>query len=83
MAKYVVLGITGEDKYWLVDFDMGSVTQMPPSLDAPFGHTASARSKGATLIANVDLAVVVNDRDDAFQGSYDSVAFTDRYDSNP
>lgn len=83
MAKYVVLGITGEDKYWLVDFDMGSVTQMPASLNTPFGHTPTARSKGATLIANVDLAVVVNDRDDAFQGSYDSVAFTDRMDANP
>jgi hypothetical protein len=83
MAKYVVLGITGENGYWLVDFDMNSVTPIPAGVPAPFGHTPSARSKGATLIANVDLAVVVNDRDDAFAGSYDSVAFTDRYDSKP
>lgn len=81
MAKYVVLGITGESGYWLVDFDMNSVTPMPAGVTAPFGHTASARSKGATLIANVDMAVVVNDRDDAFNGNYDSVAFTDRFDS--
>lgn len=81
MAKYVVLGITGEDKYWLVDFDMTSVTELPASMTAPFGLTASARSKGATLIANVDMAVVVNDLDDALAGKYDSVAFTDRFDT--
>lgn len=81
MAKYVVLGVTGESGYWLVDFDMQSVTPLPDTLTAPFGHTPSARSKGATLIANIDIAVVVNDRDDAFNGKYDSVAFTDRFDS--
>jgi hypothetical protein len=83
MAKYVVLGITGESGYWLVDFDMNSVTALPATLTEPFGLTPAARSKGATLTANIDMAVVVNDRDDAFSGKYDSVAFTDRFDSNP
>ncbi|UVC12316.1 hypothetical protein IHQ71_29255 (plasmid) [Rhizobium sp. TH2] len=83
MAKYVVLGVTGESGYWLVDFDMQSVTPLPDTLTAPFGHTASARSKGATLIANVDMAVTVYDHDDAFNGKYDSVAFTNRFDSKP
>lgn len=81
MAKYVVLGITGESGYWIVDFDMQTVT--PAAVAEPFGLSASARSKGATLTANIDMAVVVNDRDDAFSGKYDSVAFTDRFDSNP
>jgi hypothetical protein len=81
MAKYVVLGVTGESGYWLVDFDMNTVTPLPDTLDEPFGHTAVARLKGATLVANVDLAVVVNDHDDAYAGRYDSVAFTNRFDS--
>lgn len=83
MAKYVVLGITGESGYWLVDFDMNSVTPLPDLPADPFGLTPTARSKGATLTANIDMAVVVNDRDDAFNANYDSVAFTDRFDSNP
>ncbi|VVT28222.1 hypothetical protein [Hoeflea sp. EC-HK425] len=81
MAKYAVLGVTGEDGYWMVDFDAGTVSALPP-LDAdPFGYSAAARQVGATMTAGIDLAVVVSDRDAAFSGQLDAKAFSGQLDA--
>jgi hypothetical protein len=81
MAKFTVLGLSGETGFWLVDFDNGTVTAMPDTVTEPFGYSTDARSKNAVLTAGVDLAVTVSDRNDAFAGRYDSVVFSARYDS--
>ncbi|MBO3761430.1 hypothetical protein [Ciceribacter sp. L1K22] len=81
MAKFVVLGVSGEEGYWFVDFEAGTVTAMPSTVEAPFGYSTEARSHGAVLTAGVDLAVTVTDQDDAFAGRYDSVPFSGRYDT--
>ena len=83
MAKYAVLGVTGENGYWMVDFDAGTVSALPP-LDAdPFGYSTAAREVGATLTAGVDLAVIVSDKDAAFSGQLDANAFSGQLDAGP
>lgn len=81
MAKYAVLGVSGENGYWIVDFDAGTVSALPP-LDAdPFGYSGTARQVGATLTAGIDLAVVISDRDAAFSGQLDAKAFSSQLDT--
>lgn len=80
MANFTVLGITGEQGFWLVDFDKGTVTALPSTVTEPFGYTQAARAKGATLTAAVDLAVTVTNADDVYSGRYDTVPFSGRYD---
>jgi len=79
MAKFVILGVTGEEGYWLVDFDAGTVSAVPAGEASPFGYTPEARAHGAVMTAGVDLAVTVTDKDDAFAGRLDSV-FSGRLD---
>ena len=79
MAKYAVLGVTGEEGYWFVDFEAGTVSTLPPSGSDPFGYSADARANGATLVAGVDLAVVVRTEQDAFSGRLDGI-FSGRLD---
>jgi hypothetical protein len=71
MASVVVLGVQGEDGYWLVDFDAGTVVPLPAFEGDPFGYSAQARASGAVLTAGIDLAVKVVSRDDAFSGRFD------------
>jgi len=80
MANLVVLGVNGEEGYWLVDFDAGTVVPVPPFEGDPFGYSAQARSSGAVLTAGIDLAVKVANRDDAFSGRFDGDAFSGRFD---
>lgn len=80
MAKVVVLGVKGEEGYWLVDFGTGSVSPLP-SLDAdPFGYSAAARAAGAVLTSGIDLAVLAPSSDDAFAGRFDTGPFAGRFD---
>jgi hypothetical protein len=72
MAKVVVLGVTGESGFWLVDLDAGTVTAMPETVTDPFGYSPEARRSGAVLSAGVDLAVAVPTREGAFSGKYDT-----------
>lgn len=81
MAKFVVLGLSGEEGYWFVDIEAGTVTAMPADIADPFGYTPDARAHGAVITAGVDLAVVTTDQTDAFAGRYDSVPFSGRYDT--
>ena len=80
MANVVVLGVKGEEGYWLVDFDAGTVTAIPPFEGDPFGYSAEARANGAVLTAGVDLAIKVSNQEDAFSGRFDGGAFSGRFD---
>ena len=72
MSKFVVLKLTDEAGYWLVDFDKGSVSAMPDIASDPFGYTDAANSSGAAFVSGVDVAVATETRDDAFAGKYDT-----------
>lgn len=69
MAKLVVLGISGETGYWLVDFENGTVTALPDTAKEPFDFSKNAREKGAKLVAGVDLAVALDSGDEAVVGT--------------
>ncbi|MDB5525028.1 MAG: hypothetical protein JWM58_2791 [Rhizobium sp.] len=72
MSKFVVLKLSDESGYWLVDFDNGSVTAMDTIVPDPFGYTAAANTSGAAYVSGVDVAVATLTRDDAFAGKYDT-----------
>ena len=80
MSKFTVLGLKGEEGYWLVDFTAGTVTAMPAFEGEPFGYSTAARESGVVLTAGVDLAVTVQSTDDAFSGRFDGDAFSGRFD---
>ncbi|MBB4305526.1 hypothetical protein GGD81_004606 [Rhodobium orientis] len=82
MAKFAVLGLRGENGYWLVDFNQGTVTALPELDSAPFGYTDEARANGAVLTAGIDLGVQVVTAGDTFSGQFDiSEAFSGQFDS--
>ncbi len=68
MAKLVVLGISDEPGYWLVDFENGTVSALPEGTKEPFDFSKTARDKGAKLVAGVDLAVALDSGDEAIAG---------------
>lgn len=79
MSKLVVLGVAGEAGYWLVDLDAGTVSSLPDTEKEPFAFSEAARSKGAKLVAGIDLAVALGTQDGAFSGRFD--AFSGRFDA--
>lgn len=70
MTKVVVIGIAGEPGLWLADLGNGTVRP----LDSVTGDLATAnglRSKGGTIVKDVDLAVAVSSADEVFSGHFD------------
>ncbi|MCW2307373.1 hypothetical protein [Rhodobium gokarnense] len=82
MAKFVVLGLRGENGYWLVDFANGTVAPLPDLDSPPFDYSDAARANGAVLTAGIDLGVQVVTEGEAFSGQFDiSEAFSGQFDS--
>lgn len=73
MAKFVIIGVEGEDAVWLADLTRGTVTQVDPAAvdaagaaEAGFLSVAiNARTNGYTLVKGVNLAVATSTRSDA------------------
>lgn len=63
MSKMMILGVKGEDKLWLVDFEAGSVTAMDGTRE---DYMARHDAEGAT--SDVDVAVAVEPAESAFSG---------------
>ena len=63
MAKFVVLGLEGDDVLYIVDINGGTVTPAPRWDDSATGFPRSAdqaRVVGYTIIKGVNLAVAVD-----------------------
>jgi hypothetical protein len=73
MAKFVIIGVEGEDAVWLADLSAGTVFQVDPAAvdaagaaEAGFLSVAlNARLNGYTLVKGVNLAVATSSRSDA------------------
>ena len=63
MAKFVLVGITGEAGLSLIDLDSGAIEKVPAgSVDEA---VAKVRASGASVIKGVDLAIAIDNRQDA------------------
>jgi len=63
MAKFVVLGLEGDDVLYIVDINGGTVTQAPRWDNTATGFPRCAdqgRVSGYTIIKGVNLAVAVD-----------------------
>lgn len=72
MAKMAILGMSDEPGYWLVDFENGTVSPLPEGTQEPFDFSKAARDKGAKLVAGVDLAVALDNGDEAMTSQGDT-----------
>ncbi|PST24706.1 hypothetical protein C7U60_08780 [Mesorhizobium plurifarium] len=70
-AAVVVIGISGEAGLWLADLRAGTVVPLAPPSSGGLQNVNDLRSKGATIVKGVNLAVTVRSADDAFSGHYD------------
>jgi len=71
MSKVVVLGVEGEDGYWLADFEAGTLTKIDDSGDGAFAAVASARQPGEPLVRGVKFAVVADNGEEPASGLFD------------
>jgi hypothetical protein len=44
MSKVVVLGVEGEEGFWLVDFEAGTLTKIDDGADDSFAFAARSRN---------------------------------------
>lgn len=63
MAKFVLLGLAGEAGLSLIDLESGAVEKV--SADSVDEAVAKVRKSGAAITKGVDLAIAVEDRQDA------------------
>ena len=63
MAKFVLIGLAGEAGLSLIDLESGAIEQV--SADSVDEAVAKVRQSGAAVIKGVDLAVAVDNRQDA------------------
>lgn len=71
MSKVVVLGVEGEDGYWLADFEAGTLTKIDDAADDAFAFAARSRQSGQPLVRGVKFAVVTNNGEDPASGHVD------------
>lgn len=70
MAKYLIVGVAGEDNLWLVDCEAMTVEKIEAdSLGAGgaadgdlIANTSEARGQGFTVVKGIDLAVSAESR---------------------
>lgn len=71
MAKYFILGETGNDQLWLVDVENGTVAPAAGAGDAGLVKVIeTARQQGLTTIKGVDVAIATNNRSDSATKSH-------------
>ncbi len=63
MAKFVLIGLSGEAGLSLIDLDSGAIEKV--SAESVDEAVAKVRQSGAAVIKGVDLAVAVDNRQDA------------------
>lgn len=63
MAKFVLIGLVGEAGLSLIDLESGAIEKV--SADSVDEAVAKVRQSGAAVIKGVDLAVAVDNRQDA------------------
>lgn len=71
MSKVVVLGVEGEDGFWLADFEAGTLTKIDDTADGAFAFAARSRQSGEPLVRGVKFAIVTNNGEDPAGGHVD------------
>lgn len=71
MSKVVVLGVEGEEGFWLADFEAGTLTKIDDGADDSFAFAARSRQSSEPLVRGVKFAVVTNNGEDPAGGHVD------------
>ncbi len=71
MSKVVVLGVEGEDGFWLADFEAGTLTKIDDAAEDAFAFAARSRQSGEPLVRGVKFAIVTNNGEDPASGHVD------------
>lgn len=71
MSKVVVLGVEGEEGFWLADFEAGTLTKIDDASNDAFAFVARSRQSGEPLVRGVKFAVVTNNGEDPAGGHVD------------
>ena len=64
-------GVEGEEGFWLVDFEAGTLTKMDDGADDSFAFAARSRQSGEPVVRGVKFAVVTNNGEDPAGGHVD------------
>lgn len=63
MSRYLLVGVSGQPGLKLVDLESGSVEAVAP--DQVDATVAKVREYGGTIFRGIDVAIAVEDRQDA------------------
>jgi hypothetical protein len=71
MSKVVVLGVEGEEGFWLVDFEAGTLTKIDDGADDSFAFAARSRQSGEPVVRGVKFAVLADNGEEPASGLFD------------
>jgi hypothetical protein len=63
MSNFAILGVNGDSKLWLVDFDNKTVEAVDSETARALG-VGQDRQNGAAVVKGIDFAVLANSRAD-------------------
>jgi hypothetical protein len=70
MANFAILGVSGEAKVWLVDFDTKTVESVDCETAQALTGVVQDRQNGAAVVKGLDFAVLANSRADVASQGY-------------
>ncbi|WP_313614297.1 hypothetical protein [Agrobacterium sp.] len=72
MSKVAVIGVSGDDQLWLVDFASGTVSPFTQPAESDLAKAVTLRQQGSTIVKGVDFAIAFSSAAVAASGHHES-----------